>query len=145
MSFSSLPSVTLSFIISVGKGKYTDVCIIVVIIMMIITIIITMTRSSLDQPSRKPLFTYPAEMFKRASLTLESAGRDWIPLHILSPSLPCQPLWSGAGARCSAQQFHSSAAPGAPLCAHKLSERGAKRTVWIHAAPVLSSQTPGDF
>lgn len=38
------------------------------------------------------LFTHPTEVFKRTSLTVESSGRDWIPLHILSPSLPFQPL-----------------------------------------------------
>lgn len=85
--------------------------------------------------------TYPAGIFKRTSLTLESAGRDWIPLHILSPSLPCQPVYSGGRARCSTQQFHSSAAPEAPVCAHKLSERGGKRTARIHAAPVFSQSS----
>lgn len=47
MSFSSL-SVTLSFIISVGEGKYTDVSITIIGIIIIILIII-MARFSLDQ------------------------------------------------------------------------------------------------
>lgn len=99
----------LSFIVSVGKDKCTDFCIyfrrdlqkdaeqihksfLMSIFEFRFRIYSFPPLSSRRSSSCKPLFTHPPEVFKRKSLTLESAGRDWIPFHILSPSLPCQPL-----------------------------------------------------
>lgn len=98
---------------------------------------------------RLPTLTsvYILQVSQRASLTLESAGRDWIPLHILFPSLPCQPLWSGGRARCSTQQSHSSAAPGAPLCAQVKRARREAHCLDSCGTCLLTlcSRTPGDF
>lgn len=65
-------------------------------------------------------------------------GRDWSPLHILWPALPCQRVPRERRALSSTKHLHFSTATRVSICWEKLSQRGGKRTAGIHVAPVYS-------